>query len=77
MPTLVFFSEGVTCGKLIGFDGLSDRMPPGKEDEWPTILLARMLGEASIIDNGELFFFTDYILCKHYSTLQSCYSKII
>ena len=60
MPTLVFFNDGVTSGKLIGFDGLSNQMPPGKEDEWPTIMLARMLGEASLINNGFNILFKDY-----------------
>ena len=62
MPTLVFFSDGVVSGKLIGFDGLSEQMPPGKEDEWKTIMLARMLGEASIINNGK---YPTHIFQKH------------
>lgn len=40
--------------KLIGFEGLSDNMPPGKEDEWPTITLARLLGAKGIIDNDAI-----------------------
>lgn len=50
MPTLVFFENGVAIGKQIGFDGLSDVMPEGKEDEWPTVLLARLLAGAGMID---------------------------
>jgi hypothetical protein len=49
MPTLVLFVDGIAGEKIIGFDGLSDRMPEGKEDEWPTIFLARLLGEKQII----------------------------
>lgn len=60
MPTLVFFDNGVATGKQVGFDGLSDMMPEGKEDEWPTVLLARLLAGAGMIhaeaivdDDGE------------------------
>lgn len=60
MPTLVFFMDGVASGKLIGFDGLSEMMPEGKEDEWSTVMLARMLGEANII-NKELIVDEDEI----------------
>lgn len=50
MPTLVYFDNGVAIGKQIGFDGLSDLMPEGKEDEWPTILLANLLAGAGMIN---------------------------
>lgn len=50
MPTLVYFENGVATGKQIGFDGLSDMMPEGKEDEWPTVLLARALAAAGMIN---------------------------
>ena len=50
IPTLVFFENGVATGKQIGFDGLSDAMPEGREDEWPTILLSRKLAEAGMIN---------------------------
>jgi hypothetical protein len=56
MPTLVYFVNGVATGKQVGFEGLSDGMPIGKEDEWPTILLARslvrngMINESAIVD---------------------------
>ena len=45
MPTLVIFDDGVAVDKIIGFEGLADKMPEGKEDEWPTIILARLLGQ--------------------------------
>ena len=57
MPTLVIFDDGVAVDKIIGFEGLADKMPEGKEDEWPTIILARLLGqknginEESIVDD--------------------------
>jgi hypothetical protein len=50
MPTLVIFDDGVAIDKIIGFEGLADRMPEGKEDEWPTIVLARLLGEKNAIN---------------------------
>lgn len=56
MPTLIYFVNGVATGKQVGFEGLSDGMPEGKEDEWPTILLARllvrngMIHESAIVD---------------------------
>ena len=67
IPTLVFFSDGVVSGKLIGFDGLSSQMPVGKEDEWPTIMLARMLGEASIINNGMYIVYIIHYMIFHYA----------
>ena len=53
MPTLVIFYDGVAVDKIIGFEGLADKMPEGREDEWPTIILARLLGEKDAI-NREL-----------------------
>jgi hypothetical protein len=50
MPTLVIFDDGVAIDKIIGFEGLADKMPEGKEDEWPTIVLARLLGEKNAIN---------------------------
>jgi thiol-disulfide isomerase/thioredoxin len=52
MPTIVFFFDGVAKEKLIGFEGLADDMPEGKEDEWPTIKLARLMASKGIIDNS-------------------------
>lgn len=54
MPTVCFFYDGVCKGKIIGFDGLSDEMPEGKEDEWPTITLARLMGKCLIIDSEKI-----------------------
>lgn len=54
MPTLAFFSDGVCYSKLIGFEGLTDNMPEGKEDEFPTITLARYLGSVNIINNDAI-----------------------
>lgn len=55
MPTLCFFFDGVLSGKLVGFDGLADVMPEGKEDEWKTVSLARMLAEAKIINKDNIY----------------------
>merc|ERR1712072_1473109 len=54
MPTLVFFFDGVASGKLVGFDGLAEQMPAGKEDEWKTVSLAIMLAEAKIINKDAI-----------------------
>ena len=60
MPTLVFFEDGVATGKLIGFEELAADMPEGKEDEWPTIKLARYLAangaikSSVIVDDDEV-----------------------
>lgn len=54
MPTLVIFYDGVAIDKIIGFEGLADKMPEGKEDEWPTIILARLLGEKDAINRDAI-----------------------
>eukprot|EP00605_Chrysophyceae_sp_TOSAG23-4_P002107 GSChrysophyteH1.ASY1.ANO1.2333.1 assembled CDS len=54
IPTLVFFFDGVGKEKIIGFEGLMDDMPEGREDEWPTILLARRMGASGIIDDAKI-----------------------
>lgn len=54
MPTLVFFEDGVAIGKQIGFEGLSDGLPEGQEDEWRTIQLARVLGKNRMIDVSKI-----------------------
>ena len=51
IPTVIYFVDGVATGKIIGFDGLSDKMPEGKEDEWPTIYLARLLAANNMINS--------------------------
>lgn len=50
MPTLVLFFDGVAVDKIVGFEGLCEQMPEGREDEWPTISLARLLGSKGIIN---------------------------
>ena len=54
MPTLVIFDDGVAVDKIIGFEGLADKMPEGKEDEWPTIILARLLGQKNGINSDSI-----------------------
>lgn len=43
MPTVVIFNDGVAVDKIIGFEGMGDRMPEGQEDSFPTIFLARFV----------------------------------
>lgn len=50
MPTLCQFVDGVCRGKQVGFEGMADGMPEGKEDEFPTIALARILAGNKMID---------------------------
>eukprot|EP01036_Dinobryon_divergens_P031300 gene31301-40672_t len=49
MPTVVIFHDGVAIDKIIGFDGLADGMPEGKEDEWRTVTLAKLLASKKAI----------------------------
>jgi len=39
--TVVIFNDGVAVDKIIGFEGMGDRIPEGQEDSFPTIFLAR------------------------------------
>jgi len=50
--TIALFTDGVCTDKIIGFEGLADQMPEGKEDEWPTILLARLLASKQMIESS-------------------------
>lgn len=52
LPTTVIFHDGVATDKILGFKGLADKMPDGKEDEWPTIILARLLATKGGINNA-------------------------
>lgn len=60
MPTLVCFDDGIARDKVLGFEGLSDTMSEGKEDQWPTVYLAKLLADkfmisaANIVDEDEL-----------------------
>ncbi len=51
---MVIFNDGVAQDKIIGFEGLSDGLPEGKEDEWPTIKLARALAAKSGINSSAI-----------------------
>lgn len=60
IPTVTLFTDGVAKDKILGFEGLADGMAEGKEDEWPTIKLARLLGakgainKSAIVDDDEI-----------------------
>eukprot|EP01033_Poteriospumella_lacustris_P016872 gene16872-12077_t len=60
IPTVVIFHDGVAVDKILGFQELAEGQPEGKEDEWPTIRLARLLGakgainKALIVDDDEV-----------------------
>ena len=46
LPTLVCFKEGVTIGKIVGFEGLA---AADKPDEFPTYRLARKMCEIGVL----------------------------
>ncbi|RYG62548.1 hypothetical protein EON64_17670 [archaeon] len=43
MPTVVCFVDGIAQDKVVGFEGLTEGLEEGHEDEWPTVRLARLL----------------------------------
>ena len=51
---MIIFQDGVAREKILGFEGLADGLPAGKEDEWPTIRLARLLGMKDAIDRSKI-----------------------
>jgi len=52
IPSLIIFQDGVAVEKLLGFEGLSDTMPEGKEDEWATATLAKLLAQKNAINKA-------------------------
>lgn len=61
MPALVLFADGIAKDRILGFDGLADAQPEGREDEWPTVRLARLLADKAMLrrdrirdEDGEL-----------------------
>jgi len=52
IPTIVIFQDGVAIDKMIGFEELSEGLPEGKEDEWPTVKLARVLASKQAINKA-------------------------
>lgn len=53
IPSVIVFHDGIAVEKILGFEGLCEEQPKGKEDEWPTIRLARLLAAKKAI-NGSL-----------------------
>lgn len=49
---MAIFFDGVCSDKIIGFDGLTDGLAEGKEDEWTTVKLARLLGAKGAINKS-------------------------
>ena len=43
LPTVVIFNDGISKERITGFEGLSEGMMPGREDEWPTSRLQERL----------------------------------
>lgn len=51
---MIIFHDGVAVDKILGFEGLTDGLPAGKEDEWPTIRLARLLNAKGAINKDTM-----------------------
>jgi hypothetical protein len=49
MPTVVLLVDGIAKDKIVGFEGLADDQPEGKEDEWPTVRLAKLLAAKDML----------------------------
>ncbi len=50
----MIFNDGIAQDKIVGFEGVGDSQPEGKEDEWPTIKLARVLAAKNGIDGNAI-----------------------
>ncbi|CAK4090262.1 unnamed protein product [Aphanomyces euteiches] len=54
LPTIILFEEGVAnSNRIIGFEGLTDGVRAGAEDEFPTGNLARRLAKIGAIDSAD------------------------
>jgi hypothetical protein len=42
LPTVVTFIEGVATDRIVGFEGLTEGLAAGKEDEWPTVAVGTL-----------------------------------
>lgn len=54
MPTTIVFHDGVAKDKIIGFEGLTDGLPEGREDEWSTITLSKLLVEKQALNRDNV-----------------------
>lgn len=50
MPTVVVFKDGVATARLVGFDGLTEGLTPGHENEFKTEALESWLARAGCIE---------------------------
>ena len=50
MPTVVVFKDGVASARLVGFDGLTDDLKAGHENEFKTEVLEGWLAKAGCIE---------------------------
>uniref|UniRef100_A0A7S4DD81 Thioredoxin domain-containing protein n=1 Tax=Heterosigma akashiwo TaxID=2829 RepID=A0A7S4DD81_HETAK len=53
LPTVVLFVDGVACGRVVGFEGLTDEDAPSR-DEWETYRLAEKLAEGGVIEYRDI-----------------------
>ncbi|CAM9333115.1 unnamed protein product [Discosporangium mesarthrocarpum] len=54
LPTVVCFINGVAVHSIVGFEGLTEGLPPDRLDEWPASNLARELALAKVISYSTL-----------------------
>ncbi|OQR97390.1 thioredoxin [Thraustotheca clavata] len=53
LPTIIYFKEGIASDdRIIGFEELTQGVGVGKEDEFPTVNLARRLAKIGAIDGA-------------------------
>lgn len=76
IPTVVCFNNGVAEQKIVGFNELSDKMPPGKEDEWPTVMLAKLLSMKGML-NANLIVDDDDVKVRAEQTLDQLRSAYL
>lgn len=53
LPTVIIFKDGKACARLVGYDGLTEGLEKGKEDEWKTERLQAWLAKTGIIEFEE------------------------
>ncbi|ETW06767.1 hypothetical protein H310_02925 [Aphanomyces invadans] len=54
LPTIIFFENGIANDdRIVGFEGLTDDVPLGHEDEFPTVNLARRLAKIGALNSAD------------------------
>ncbi|KAF0716311.1 hypothetical protein AaE_011143 [Aphanomyces astaci] len=54
LPTIILFENGIANDtRVVGFEGLADDLPLGREDEFPTVNLARRLAKMGALNSSD------------------------